>query len=95
MKVWVVMWGADDGYSDDIRVFSTKEKAYEHIRKEYSQEIDFYIENRYEDLEYYQNKYYRLIDELCEAFEQDCAAFSVEDFSGCYYEVQQIEVDSE
>lgn len=96
MKVWIVMWGGLDGYSDDIRVFSTKEKVYEHIKKEYSKILNFYIENRYERLEYYQNKYYRLIDNLCETFKQNHTAFSVEDFnSNCYYEVQQIEVDSE
>lgn len=96
MKVWVVMWGGLDGYSDGIRVFSTKEKVYEHIKKEYSKQLDFYIENRYENLEYYQNKYYRLIDELCKTLEKNYTAFSVEDFNTGYsYMIEQIEVDSE
>lgn len=96
MKVWVVLWGGDEGYSDDIRVFSTKEKVYEYIKKEYSKILNFYIENRYERLEYYQNEYYRLIDNLCETLKQNHTTFSAEDFdSNCYYEVQQIEVDSE
>ena len=96
MKVWVVLWGGVEGYTDDIQVFSTKEKVYEYIKKEYSKQLDFYIENRYENLEYYQNKYYRLIDELCETFELNRTAFSVEDFGTCYsYMIEQIEVDSE
>ena len=95
MKIWAVMWGGDEGYSDDIRVFSTKEKVYDYLKKEYSRQINFYIENKYENLEYYQNKYHRLIDELNETFDHDYITFSVEDFSMGCYEVQQIEVDSE
>lgn len=88
--VWVVLWGADEGYSDSIRVFSTKEKVYNYIYAELTrQKANF---DEYDDNNYYIKKYERLIENLNEIFDHDYITFTVEDFTG-YFEIQQLEIE--
>ena len=94
MKVWTVLWyAAAEGYSDDIRIFSAKDKAYDYLRKE--------LERQYEALakeddtkQYYENKFQRLLNELNNEFDHDYITFCISDFTGCF-EVQLIEIDEE
>lgn len=96
MKVWAVLWyAAYEGYSDDIRIFSTKDKTYDYLRKE--------LERQYKALtveddtkQYYENKFQCLVNELNEEFDHDHdhIAFCIHDFTGLF-EVQLTEIDKE
>lgn len=90
MKVWVVLWGDDGGYSDDVRLFSTKRKVYDYLYSALRQQKKNYEE--YDEANYYLRKYDLLIETLNDTFDHDYITFSIPDFSG-YFEVQLIEVD--
>lgn len=93
MKVWTVLWYADEGYSDDIRIFSTKNKVYDYLRKELERQYETFTEEG-DTKQYYENKFQRLINALNEEFDHDYITFCVSDFTGGF-EVQLIEIDGE
>lgn len=97
MKVWTVLWyTAYEGYSDDIRIFSTKDKAYDYLRKELERQYEALAEE--DTKQYYENKFQCLVNELNEEFDRDRdhddIVFCIHDFTGLF-EVQLIEIDKE
>lgn len=94
MKVWTILWyTAYEGYSDDIRIFSTKDKVYDYLRKELERQYEVLTEED-DTKQYYENKFQHLINALNEEFDHDYITFCVSDFTGCF-EVQLIEVDED
>ena len=105
MRVWIVTYYVEyEGRSDDIRAFSTKEKAYEYIRNELKREYNDLIEN-YEltadEIAYYHDKYDSLCDKLKENYDSidthiwyNC--FWASNFRGDgWYQAEEIEIDKE
>lgn len=91
MKVWTVQQCADDGGSEEISVFSSREKVYDFIYHELEFERDNEKEGRPEFAESFDIRFETYVNGLDEAFNSNKKTFSVNAFY-CWWNVQETEV---
>lgn len=66
MTIWVVIYLYNEGgISDDVRTFSTREKAYEYLKNELQTQLELDLSSHDEcDRQYYLRRYTRALIEL-------------------------------
>ena len=94
MKVWTVMSIWDEGASEDVAVFSSKDKVYNYIRSQLDWRYEEEKESKPYALDSLSFKYKRLIEAMDKTFLHDYTIFSIEDFY-CEWSVCETEIDAE
>ena len=94
MKVWTVITVWDEGASDDVLVFSSKDKVYNYLFKELTRIFEQEKEFKPEFIEDLNLKFQHYIEAMNETFSHDYTTFSINSMYNSW-SVCQTEIDAE